>query len=126
MIDYALTSLQPVAQTQAAPAGLLYASTADLLTWGMALIALAALCLMPGQLRESAKALYAPIGAFFAALHAPLAFCVASWMVLYVLAAAEMGYFRPLFCVCLVFSVISAWPQLLREGFWGWWPPLKV
>ena len=122
----ALYSIPPPAIHEPAQTGLLYASTADLLTWGMALIALAALCFMPGQLRESAKALYAPIGAFFAALHAPLAFCIASWMVLFVLAASEMGYFRPLLCVCVVFSMALRWNRCKREGFWGWWPPLKV
>jgi len=119
-------SIPWAAPVQPAPHGLLNAPITDLLTWGMALIALAALCFMPGQLRESAKALYAPIGAFFAALHAPLAFCIASWMVLFVLAASEMGYFRPLLCVCVVFSMALRWNRCKREGFWGWWPPLMV
>jgi len=54
----ALYNIPPPVIHEQAQTGLLYASTADLLTWGMALIALAALCLMPGQLRESAKALW--------------------------------------------------------------------
>ena len=120
MIDYALTSLQPVAQTQAAPAGLLYASTADLLTWGMALIALAALCLMPGQLRESAKALYRPVGAWIAALCVPC---------LWTCVLIPLTVLAPILCLLGAFLAIRAVlgsVQELREGFWGWWPPLKV
>jgi hypothetical protein len=86
MIDYALTSLQPVAPVTVTHGGLLNAPVTDWLTWGIFLIAFCALPLMSSQFRESAIALFAPIRRFLRALHAPLAVGWWGWMVLYVLA----------------------------------------
>ena len=61
MTTYALTSLTPAAPHIAPHAGLLYAPGTDWANWAMLfLCAVAVWCLMPGQLNESAKALWAP------------------------------------------------------------------
>jgi hypothetical protein len=117
----ALYSIPPPVIHEQAQTGLLYASTADLLTWGMALIALAALCLMPGQLQESAKALWRPVGAWIAALCVPCLWACVLLIPLTVLA--------PILCLLGAFLALKAVlgsAQEIREGFWGWWPPLKV
>jgi hypothetical protein len=116
----ALYSIPPPVIHEPAQTGLLYASTADLLTWGMALIALAALCLMPGQLRESAKALYAPIQRFLCSLCVPC---------LWACVLIPLTVLASILCVLWAFLAIRAIlgsVQELREGFWGWWPPLKI
>ena len=116
----ALYSIPPPVIHDPAQTGLLYASTADLLTWGMALIALAALCLMPGQLRESAKALWRPVGAWIRALCVPC---------LWACVLIPLTVLAPILCLLGAFLVLRAVlgsVQELREGFWGWWPPLKV
>jgi len=72
MIDYALTSLQPVAQQPVAPAGLLHAPGQDIAFLAFfGFVGLMSLCLMPGQLRESAIALFAPVRRFLRSLCCP-------------------------------------------------------
>ena len=74
--------------TPAPHAGLLYAPGTDWANWAMiAIVAVAVWCLMPGQLKESAKALWAPVGRFLRSLRAPLAVGWWGWMVLGVLEA---------------------------------------
>ena len=86
MTTYALTSLTPTAPPHAPHAGLLYAPGTDWANWAMiAIVAVAVWCLMPGQLKESAKALWAPVGRFLRSLRAPLAVGWWGWMVLGVL-----------------------------------------
>ena len=62
-----LYSIPPPHAVTTAPHGLL--NSPDLWVWAFyAIVGLAALCLMPTGLRESAKALYAPVGRFLAGL----------------------------------------------------------
>jgi hypothetical protein len=117
----ALYSIPPPVIHEQAQTGLLYASTADLLTWGMALIALAALCLMPGQLQESAKALWRPVGAWIAALCVPCLWACVLLIPLTVLA--------PILCLLgafLAFGAVLGSAQELRKGFPGFMQPVPT
>ena len=64
MIDYALTSLQPVAPVTVTHGGLLNASVTDGLGWLITLLALCAMPMLTRQGRDSLKALWAPVGSF--------------------------------------------------------------
>ena len=117
----ALYSIPPPVIHDPAQTGLLYASTADLLTWGMALVALAALFLMPGQLRESAKALWRPVGAWIRALCVPCLWACVLLIPLTVLA--------PILCLLgafLAFRAVLGSVRELREGFPGFMQPVAT
>ena len=87
-------------------------------TWLAYLIVLPmAYALMPGQLRESVKALWAPVGAFFAAFHAPLAVGLWGWVVLGVLRP-----FRGLLGAVKDLTLVVE--QLLRLGYIGYRRPV--
>ena len=95
--------------------GLLNTPATDLCGWLMtALMVVAALCVLPGELRESIKALWAPVGAFFAAFHAPLAVGLWCWVVLGVL----RGLLRAVKDLTLVEE------QLVRMAYPGYLRPV--
>ena len=105
--------------TPAPHAGLLYAPGTDWANWAMiAIVAVAVWCLMPGQLKESAKALWAPVGRWLAALRAPLAVGWWGWMVLCVL--------RPMWAVLWFMedAICRVREQLVLEGFPGYLVPI--
>ena len=99
--------------------GLLNTPATDLCGWLMtALMVVAALCVLPGELRLSIKALWAPVGAFFAAFHAPLAVGLwGFWVVLGVL-RAFWGLLRAVKDLTLVEK------QLLRMAYPGYRRPI--
>ena len=106
-------------------AGLLYAPGTDWANWAMiAIVAVAVWCLMPGQLKESAKALWAPVGRFLRSLRAPLAVGWWGWMVLCVLREREMGYFMVIFWLSLALSITFTRAWLLGAGFRGFMVPI--
>ena len=89
-----------------APAGLLLSP--DWWVWLAYLLVLPmAWCLMPGQLRESVKALWAPVGQFFAGLHVTLA---CGWYLAVVLLSGA-------FLVPLWGFRWDNWPQDGDEGY---------
>ena len=112
MTDYAIVSLTPVAPVTVTH-GLLNTPATDICGWIMtALMVVAALCVLPGELRLSIKALWAPVGAFFAAFHAPLAVGLWGWVVLGVLRP-----FRGLLGAGKDLTLVVE--QLLRLGYPG-------
>lgn len=85
-----LYSIPPPHAVTTSPHGLL--ASPDLWVWAFyAIVGLAALCLMPTGLWESAKALYAPVGRFLAGLHVT---CL--WDGLFVWAKLSGAFLRPL------------------------------
>ncbi len=104
MIDYALTSLQPVAQQPVAPSGLLHAPGQDFVTWlAYALVLTLAACFMPTGLKDSLKALWAPAGAFLRSLCCPWL-----WGALFAFAV----------CLCVLEPWLCLW--------WGLWPMIEI
>ena len=91
--------------------GLLNMPATDLCGFLMtALMVIAALCVLPGELRLSLRALWAPVGAFFAAFHAPLA--VGLWGFWVVLGVTEA-----LTVIEKILTLVEE--QLLRLGYPG-------
>ena len=98
--------------------GLLNMPATDLCGFLMtALMVIAALCVLPGELRLSIKALWGPVGAFFSAFHAPLAVGLWGWVVLGVLRP-----FRGLLGAVKDLTLVVE--QLLRLGYIGYRRPV--
>ena len=95
--------------------GLLNTPATDLAGFLMtALMVIAAFCILPGELRLSIKALWAPVGAFFASFHAPLAVGLWGWVVLCVLEALTVTE--------KILTLVEE--QLLRLGYPGYRRPV--
>ena len=122
MIDYALTSLQPVAHQPVAPTGLLYTPGQDIAFLAFfGFVALMSLCLMPGQARESIKELWAPVGAFLRSLCCPWL-----WEGLFI-AGSVLCVLRALYGRCqyaYVRCTDAAREQLRRLAFSGYMRPV--
>ena len=110
------------APTQPAPAGLL-ASDGWWYPLAYAFVLMLTLVLMPGQLRESIRPLWAPVGRFLRRLYVPWL-----WAGLYCLSCVGLAY-TPILCV--LWGDYDRWSgcpwhreQLRRLGFPGFVPPI--
>jgi len=115
-----LHSIPPPHAVTTGHAGWLYTPATDLCAWAWyALVAVALIWLLPGQLGESIKALWGPVGAWIAALPGLLAMGWWGWMVLGVLESPRvLENVLPDF----LWKTIGR-EQLRRLGFPGFIPP---
>ena len=113
-------SIPWTAPTQPAPAGLL--NSPD--WWyplAYAFVLLLALVLMPGQLRESLRPLWAPVGRWIASLSAPWL-----WEGLFLWSALSGAFLAPLRVLESIFRVVWSWgrSQLRRLAYLGYETPI--
>ena len=86
-------------------------------------VALLALCCVPGQMRESIKALWAPVGAFLRRLYVPWL-----WGGLFVWSAFSGAFLAPFRVLESIFRVVWSWgrERLRRLAYPGFDRPIVI
>ena len=110
------------APIEPAPHGLL--QSPDWWVWlAYGLVALLALCCVPGQMRESMAQLWRPVGACLSRLYVPWL-----WGGLFVWSALSGAFLAPFRVLESIFRMVWSWgrEQLRRLAFPGFVPPIVV